>query len=184
MLALAAPLAFAVLISSQVLFTASTVAQAGNVNMSEYAAAIGLVVTGIDSKNGGAASGTAEPGDTFSVTFNHALNPASIPASGTISLSGSGSTATITISALTSPDGFTVPKYEANKNTSTATVTFALSNGNRTVTATIASAFTNPSGVQTGRASAITFAPSATIKDTSGTAASGSYTTPTALLLF
>jgi hypothetical protein len=183
-LALALPFAFALLIASQTLLTASTVAEAGNVRLTEYPAAIGLAVTGIDSSNGGAVAGTAEIGDTFSVTFDHAVDPTSIPATGTISVTGSGSTATITISGLTAPAGFTVPKYQANKNTSVATVAFALSNGNRTVTATITSAFTNPSGVQGGRASSVTFTPSATITDVSGTPASGSYTTPNALLLF
>jgi hypothetical protein len=182
--ALAAAVFFVALISSQTLLTASTVAEGGNVNLSEYAATIGLEVTAIDSKNGGAVAGTAEMGDTFTVTFNHALDPTSIPPTGTISLTGSGSITTITISGLTAPIGFDVSKYEANKTTSSAGVAFAFGNGNRTVTATITSAFTNPSGVQAGRASSFTFTPSATITDVSGTAATGSYTTPSALLLF
>jgi hypothetical protein len=184
-LALTAFFAFALLVSVQTLLTASTVAASGNVKLVEYpATTIPLAVSGIASTNGGTASGTAERGDTFSVTFNQALDPADIPATGTISMSGSGSTATITITSLTAPAGFTVTKYEANKNTSTATVAFALSNGNRSVTATITSDFTNPSGIQTGRAGTFTFAPSSTITNGYGTAANGSYTTPTTLLLF
>jgi hypothetical protein len=185
LITLAAALSFALLISFQTLFTASTVAASGNVRLVEYPATISLSVVGIASQNGGAAAGTAEMGDTFSVTFNQALNTASFPATGTISLTGAGSTATIVISGLTTPDGFQVPKYEQNKNTSTAAaVAFSFSNGNRTVTATITSAFSNPSAVGSGRASTFTFTPSTTITSVGGTAASGSYTTPTALLLF
>jgi hypothetical protein len=176
----------ALLACAQLLFTASTTAASGKVNEQEYAATnIPLAVTAIASHDGGGTPGKAQTGDTFSVTFNQALNPSSIPASGTITLTGASGSTTIAITSLTASGGFTVAtNYEKKGNTSSASVAFGLSNGNQTVTATISGALSNAGNVQTGTGTTFTFTPAATITDANGTAASGSYTTPSALQLF
>jgi hypothetical protein len=177
---------FALLAGAQLLFTASTNAAPGNVNEHEYAATtIPLAVTAVASRDSDGTPGKANSGDSFSVTFNQALNPSSIPASGTITLTGSGNSTTITIAGLTATGGFNVATSYAKKNTtSSASVAFGLSNGNQTVTATISGAFSSPGSLQTGSAATFTFTPATTIADVSGTAASGSYATPSALQLF
>jgi hypothetical protein len=176
----------ALVAGAHLLFTASTTAAAGNINEHEYAATnIPLAVTAVASHDNDGTPGTASSGDSFSVTFNQALDSTSVPASGTITLTGSGGTTTITITGLTASSGFDVAaSYEKKGKTSGAPVAFGLSNGNQTVTATISGALSNPGSLQTGSAQTFTFTPAGSITDTSGTAAGGSYATPSALLLF
>ena len=178
LLVLAAALTYA-------LAAASTV-PATKLGRSEYNATnIPLDVTNITSADSDSTAGHANSGDSVSVTFNQALSPSSIPATGTITLVGGGSQTTITISSLSSAGGFVVAtNYEKSGNTSSATVNFALSNGNQTVTATISGALSNSGNVKTGTAQTFTFTPAATVTDTNGTAAGGSHATPSALLLF
>jgi hypothetical protein len=171
---------------AHLLFTASTTAAAGNVNEHEYAATnIPLAVTAVASHDSDGTPGTANSGDSFSVTFNQSLDPTSVPASGTITLTGSGGSTTITITGLTASSGFDVAaSYEKKGKTSSGPVAFGLSNGNQTVTATISGSLSNPGSLQAGSAQTFTFTPAGSIADTSGTAAGGSYATPSALLLF
>lgn len=166
--------------------TATDTVAASHLGQTEQAATnIPLVVTNLTSSDSGGTPGFTNSGDTISVTFNQALTPSSIPASGTITFTANSSITTITISGLTTAAGFTVAtNYEKNGNTSSATVTYSLSNGNRTVTATISGSFSNAGNLRTGIAKTFTFSPTNTITDTHGTAASGAYTTPAAITLF
>ncbi len=115
-----------------------------------------LLVTGITSANGGATAGQLQTGDTFAVTFNHALNPGTINTTAgatTITLAGGGSNTTITINTLTAASGFVVgSNYEKSGKTSTASGTLSLSNGNKTVTFTVTGAPTNSGNIKAGGA--------------------------------
>jgi hypothetical protein len=154
-----------------------------------------MTVTDVTSTNGaGDPLGKLAIGDTFSVTFSNPL-PSLITTNSTITLCGGSSSffgstcggnnsTNIIISGLSVPAGFTVPGvYEASSHTSNASGTLALSNGNKTVKFTDTG---TPSGTHlaTGSAVKFTFVPNSSIKDTLGTAASGSYTTPSAIQLF
>ena len=186
LLTLPALVLLALLAASGYALTATNAVPASKLGENEQAATnIPLVVTNLTSGDSGGSPGLASSSDTISVTFNQALNPSSIPATGTITLTANSNITTITISSLSSAGGFTVPtNYEKNGNTSSASVNYSLSNGNQTVTATISGSFSNPSKLQTGSAQTFTFTPSNTITDTHGTAASSSYTTPSPLQLF
>ncbi|HET8895408.1 MAG TPA: DUF5305 family protein, partial [Gaiellaceae bacterium] len=166
--------------------TATDTVAASQLGQTEQAAVnIPFVVTNLTSSDSGGTPGLANSGDTISLTFNQALSPSSIPASGTITLTANSSITTITMSGLTTAAGFTVAtSYEKNGNTSSATVTYILSNGNRTVTATISGSFSNAGNLKTGSARTFIFSPTNTITDTHGTAAGGSYTTPAGITLF
>jgi prepilin-type N-terminal cleavage/methylation domain-containing protein len=152
-----------------------------------------LLVTSISSTN--VIAGTAgklQIGDTFSVTFSAALNPATVNTAvngSTITLcshvsscSSNGQTL-ITVSGLTSSGGFLVgSSYVGNNSQISATGTLSLSNGNKTVTFTVTGA---PSGTAaTGGAVTFSFQPLGTIKDTNGNAATTAYNQSTAITLF
>lgn len=145
-----------------------------------------LVVTSITSADTAGSTAHAEQGDTFSVTFNNPLNPATV-ATGTaqtITLVGSGSNTTVTMTGLSTATGFVVPSnYEKSGNTSSASGSIALSNGNKTITFTITSAFSNASNVKNGSSGVFTFTPLATIADLGGSTA-GAFTIPSAITLW
>lgn len=147
-------------------------------------------VTNFTSTNGGATLGHADPGDTVSVTFNTPLDPSSVPATGTITLCNnlagcSTSTHTlITISGLSSSAGFNVPKVlEKSGFSQTVAGSFTLSADHLTVTFTITGT-PDVNAKTDATTSTFSFAPSTTLLDLSGNAASGTYVTPTALTLF
>ena len=164
------------------------VGNAASISTTVIAAAPG--VTNFTSANGGATVGRAEAGDTISVTFNTAINPSTVPATGTITLCNnvagcSISTHTlITISGLSSSTGFNVAKvYEKSGFTQTINGSFSLSADHLTVTFTI----TGTPDANTSTAattSSFTFTPSTTLQNLGGDAASGTYTTPTPITLF
>jgi len=186
LLALPTLLLLALLSLTGYALTATDTVAASQLGLTEQTAtSIPLVVTSLTSSDSGGTPGLANSGDTISLTFNQALTPSSIPASGTITLTANSSITTITISGLTAAAGFTVAtNYEKNGNTSSATVTYSLSNGNKTVTATILGSFSNAGNLKTGAAKTFIFSPTSTITDTHSTAASGTYTTPAAITLF
>jgi hypothetical protein len=135
-----------------------------------------LAVVSIASANVGANANKAEKNDTFSVTFNNALNPSTVAATGTITLVGSASSTNITISGLTVAGGFTMPAvYETSGQTSSAAGSLALSNGNKTITFTITGSLSNGANVKIGAAAAFTFTPLATIADTSGSSGAAAF---------
>ncbi|HVT78800.1 MAG TPA: fibronectin type III domain-containing protein [Acidimicrobiales bacterium] len=147
-----------------------------------------LAITGITSADGGGGlgAGHGELGDTFSVTFNNALDPATV-ATGTtqtITLVGGGNQTTIMMTGLTTVAGFVIPSnYEKSGNTSSASGNLTLSNGNKTVTFTISSSFSNTGNVKTGSSNAFTFVLLGTIADLGGSTVVAAYSQP-AILLF
>jgi hypothetical protein len=146
-----------------------------------------LVITSIATADHGGQPGKLEKTDTFSLTFNNALDPTTVNTTAgaqTITLVGSSGATQITVTGLTSSGGFSVPaNYEKKNQTTTASGSLSLSNGNRTVTFTVTS---TPSGgtLQTGGGVTFTFAPLSSIKDTNGTPAATSFVQPTAITLF
>ncbi|HEV3353884.1 MAG TPA: Ig-like domain-containing protein, partial [Acidimicrobiales bacterium] len=165
---------------------------AGNVSASSGVRTVTIVapltVTSIATSNvSGGTAGHAELGDTFSVTFNNALDPTTVDTAHvqTITLSGAGGSTTITMTGLSAASGFTVPStYEKSGNSSAANGSLSLSNGNKTVTFTISGAFSNSGNVKTGTAGTFNFPPLATIADTYGDASAATYSQGSALLLF
>jgi hypothetical protein len=134
------------------------------------------------------------PGDTFSVTFNEPINPSSVPATGTLTLSRSrNSNTSWGISGLT--DGtLTTGSTNYLQNPpifSTYTVTFAgslaLSNNNQTITFTVTG---NCSGSQCGSMTSTTsngqfqYRPDPDLRDMAGNAPSTSTVTATSTVMF
>jgi len=160
-----------------------TVAQTGSVTVAWPA----MTVTSVTSTNAtGNTAGKAAKGDTISVTFSQPLSASAISSlgsTGTLTLcdrtscgitQGSHTAISITQLATNSPINSV---YWSSGHTGTAPGTFTFSNSNQTVTFTLTA---NPSGsgsVNTGSSASFTFTPLASITDTNGTAASGSYTT-------
>jgi hypothetical protein len=153
-------------------FTGTTIAQ--------------FVVTNIASTNAsGNTVGIMGIGDTFSVTFNYALNPSTIASTSTMTLVGSGSGTTVKISGLSVGAGFAVTSnYEVSGDTSAAAGTLSLSNNNTTVTFTVTGNPSKPTDLTAGAASTFTFVPLATIQDVSGDTASTSFSQSTAMQIF
>ncbi|MFM7061411.1 MAG: fibrinogen-like YCDxxxxGGGW domain-containing protein [Actinomycetes bacterium] len=126
-----------------------------------------------------------ETGDTFSVTFREAIDPSSLPTTGTLSMvrRSSGNT-TYAISGLTNgaqdtganvylalPSGTTV--YTVN-----FAGTFTLSNSNRTITFTVTGACSGSCTalITTAKNGGWKYAPATTLRDPAGNVATGSYT--------
>lgn len=145
-----------------------------------------FVVTNIASTNAsGNTVGVMGIGDTFSVTFNYALNPGSIASTSTMTLVGSSSGTTIKISGLSVTAGFAVSSnYEVSGDTSAAAGTLSLSNNNTTVTFTVTGTPSKATDLAAGAASTFTFAPLATIQDVNGDTASTSFSQTPALQIF
>jgi hypothetical protein len=130
-------------------------------------------------------------GDTFSVTFAEALNPATVPATGLLTLvrKSTGNT-TYSIPNLTNgaQDTGTTGYLALPSGTTFFTVnfqgSFALSNSNRTITFTVTGACVGSctSLVTTVKSGGWKFAPATTLKDLAGNTASGSYTAKSSAL--
>ncbi len=120
--------------------------------------------------------------DTFAVTFNDALDPATVPATATLTLSRSSSNTSYGISGLTNGLLTTGSTNYLTSSGSTRTVTYAgslaLSNGNKTVTFTVsgACAGTCTALSSTTASGAFSFTPATTLLDVAGNAASGTTT--------
>ncbi len=128
-------------------------------------------------------NGTINNGDSFAVTFNEALDPAGIPATGTLTLSrSSSSNTTYGISGLTNGQLTTGSGNYLSTASGTKTVTyagtFALSNNNQTVTFTVTGACAGSctAVTSTTTSGAFSFTPATTVKDVAGNAASGTTT--------
>jgi hypothetical protein len=139
-------------------------------------------------------AGQVDVGDTFSVTFNNALDPSTINTTAgvqTLTLcsnlsacSAQGHTL-IKISGLTAAAGFDVTSlYEKDGNQTTAAGTLSLSNGNKTVTFTVTSISTNANGLKQGSSVTFTFVPLATIRDINANAATTSFNQSSSITLF
>lgn len=123
--------------------------------------------------------------DTFSVTFKEAVDPASIPATGTLTLvrKSSGNT-TYAISGLTNgaQDTGSTVYLALPSGTTVHTVnfagTFALSNANRTITFSVTGACSGSCTalITTARNGGWKYAPATTLRDPAGNVATGSYT--------
>jgi len=146
-----------------------------------------MVVTTITSTNAaGNTAGKAAKGDTIVITFSQPLSASTISSlgsTGTLTLCDQtscgitqGSQTAISITGLTANSPIS-SVYWKSGNTGTAPGTFAFSNGNQTVTFTLTANPSPSGGVKTGSSASFTFTPLASITDTDGTAASGSYTT-------
>jgi hypothetical protein len=128
--------------------------------------------------------------DTFKVTFTEAIDPASIPATGTLTLSRQNSSNTtyaisgLTNGALTTGSGNYLSTASGTK-TVTYAGTFALSNNNQTVTFTVTGACSGScsSVTSTTTSGAFSFTPASTVKDVAGNSASGT-TTASSTVMF
>ena len=148
-----------------------------------------FVISSITSTNAsGNTVGVMGVNDTFAVTFDNPVNPRTInttAGASTMTLVGASSSTTITISGLSASSGFSVASnYETSGSTSTAAGTLSLSNANKTVTFTVTGTPTTTANIKAGAAKTFTFAPLATIQDTSGDTASTSFSQSTALQIF
>ncbi len=144
--------------------------------------AAGLVTT---NKNG-----AIDVGDTFSVTFNEAMNPATLPATGTLTLSRSNSTTSYGISGLTNGLRSTGGTGYLTSSISTRTVTFAgtqtISADNKTLTFTVtgACAGTCTALATTPSNGAFQYVPATALQDIAGNAASTSTITASSQVIF
>jgi hypothetical protein len=144
--------------------------------------AAGLVTT---NKNG-----AIDVGDSFSVTFNEAINAATLPATGTLTLSRSNSTTSYGISGLTNGLRTTGGSGYLTSSFSTRTVTFA---GNQTISAdgktltftvTGACAGTCTALSTTPSSGAFQYVPATALQDIAGNAASTSTVTAASSVIF
>ncbi len=94
-------------------------------------------------------NGAIDVGDTFTVTFNEAINPSSVPASSTLAMSRSFSNTSYSISGLTDGSRTTGASGYVTSSISTRTLnyagTLALSNDNQTITFTVTGTCTGSS---------------------------------------
>jgi hypothetical protein len=94
-------------------------------------------------------NGAINVGDTFTVTFNEALNPSSVPSSSTLAMSRSNGNTSYNISGLTDGNETTGAGGYITSSFSTRTLnyagTLALSNNNQTVTFTVTGTCTGSS---------------------------------------
>jgi hypothetical protein len=138
-------------------------------------------------KNGAVNAST----DSFTVTFNEALDPASVPATATLTLSRSRtSNTTYGITGVTNGQRTTGSTGYLSSSGGTRTVTYAgtltLGNGNRTVTFTV----TGPCGGScsglstTPRSGAFSYVPATTLRDLAGNAPSTSSITASSQVMF
>ena len=138
-------------------------------------------VSTITSTNG---DGNVDAGDTFAVTFSEALDPATVPASGTLTLTNGVGNDTFALSGLTNGALSTgTTGWVKNGKTITYGVTYLLSTGNTRITATVGTCISGcgNAGTFAGTGS-ITFVPAPTLKDPAANVATG--TKSVALKLF
>jgi hypothetical protein len=136
----------------------------------------------------------ATPGDTFSVTFNEAINPSSVPATGTLTLSRSRNSNTQWgISGLTDGNSTTgSANYLPNPPLfSTYTVSFTgtlvLSNNNQTITFTVTGSCNGsqcPNMTSTTTNGQFQFEPDTDLRDMAGNAPSSSTITAASTVMF
>jgi beta-glucanase (GH16 family) len=128
--------------------------------------------------------------DTFSVTFNEALDPSTVPGTATLSLSRARNNTSYGISGLTSGLRTTGTSGYLTSSSSTRTISFAgtlsLSNGNRTVTFTVTGSCSGACGAQSGtpRSGAFQFVPAPALRDLAGNAPSTSSVTAPSQVMF
>jgi hypothetical protein len=135
-------------------------------------------------------NGAVQTGDTVTITFGEALNPATVAATGTLTLSRSrtGNT-TWGVNGFTNGQLSTgATGYLGRPNSGSYTVTYAgtlaLSNGNTTVTFTVTGACSGScSNVTTSpSAGSWVFTPTATLRDMANNAATGTRTAASSVL--
>jgi hypothetical protein len=135
-------------------------------------------------------NGAVDANDTFSVTFNEALSPASVPATGTLTLSRANGNTSYGISGLTDGTRTTGTTGYLTSSISTRTVTFAgaldLSADGRTVTFTVTGACTGTctSLSTTPRSGSFQYRPATTLRDLAGNAPSTSTVTASSQTMF
>jgi beta-glucanase (GH16 family) len=135
-------------------------------------------------------NGAVASGDSLGVTFNEPLDPASVPATATLSLSRSRSNTSYKITGLTNGTPTTGAAGYLTSASSTRTVSFpgtlALSADGRTVTFTVTGRCSGSCSAlaTTPRAGAFQLAAASTLKDLAGNAASTSSVTAPSQVMF
>lgn len=126
--------------------------------------------------------------DTFAVTFNEPLNPTSMPAAATLTISRSLNTTNYGISGLTNGTRTTDADGYLNSNGTSVTYagTLVLSNNNQTVTFTVTGACAGSCGnvITTPDAGNFQYVPATTLRDLAGNAPSTSTITSSSTVLF
>ncbi len=128
--------------------------------------------------------------DTFTVTFNEALRPSSVPATATLTLSRSNGVTSYGISKLTNGLRSTGGTGYLGSATKTRTVTFTgtlvLSNANKTVTFKVTGACAGTCGarIATKQSGAFRFVPATTLRDVAGNAPSTASITAASTVMF
>ena len=132
-------------------------------------------------------NGAVEAGDTVSVTFGEAINPATVPASAMLTLSrGRSGNTTWAVNGFTNGSlstgntGYLKQPGFGSTYTVTFAGTVALSNGNRTVTFTVTGGCGGSSCAQlstTAVSGSWSYTPATTLRDLAGNAATGTRTT-------
>jgi hypothetical protein len=127
-------------------------------------------------------NGAIDVGDTFTVTFGEALNPATVAATGTLTLSRSNGNTSYGISGLTNGLVTTGGTGYLTSSSTTRTITYAgslaLSNSNRTVTFTVTGtcAGTCTARSTTAQQGQFQYSPNPALRDLAGNAATGTVT--------
>jgi beta-glucanase (GH16 family) len=135
-------------------------------------------------------NGAVTAGDRLSVTFNEALNPATVPAASTLTLSRARDNTSYKITGLTNGSATTGTTGYLTSSSSTRTVsyagTLALSTDGRTVTFTVTGSCTGTCSAlaSTSKAGAFQFSAASTLKDVAGNAASTSSVTAASQVMF
>jgi hypothetical protein len=135
-------------------------------------------------------NGAVNAGDTLSVTFGEALNPATVPATGTLTLSRASKNTSYGITGLTNGLRDTGATGYVTSNGSTRTVTFAgtlaLSNNNRTVTFTVTGPCAGSCSAlsTTPRSGSLQFVAAPTLRDLAGNAPSTSSVSASSQVMF
>ena len=127
-------------------------------------------------------NGAIDVGDTFTATFGEALNPTTVAATGTLTLSRSNGNTSYGISGLTNglvtTGGTGYLTSSGTTRTITYTGTLVLSNSNRTVTFTVtgACAGTCTARSTTAQQGQFQFSPATTLRDLANNTATGTVT--------
>jgi hypothetical protein len=135
-------------------------------------------------------SGSVSTSDSFSVTFNEAINPATVPGSATLTLSRSSTNTSYSISGLTNGLQTTGATGYLSSSRSTRTVTYSgsltLSNGGRTIRFDVTSGCSGSCSAltSTARSGQFRFAPATSLRDLAGNAPSTSTVTASSQVMF
>ena len=129
--------------------------------------------------------------DTFAVTFNEGINPTSVPATGTLTLSRGNGNTNWGISGLTDGTDTTgSTNYLSSSGGGTRTVTFSgtltLSNNNQTITFTVTGACSGScsSPTSTTNNGSYRYTPATTLRDLAGNAPSTNTITASSTVMF